>query len=344
MLKKSIFPGLLALALLWSCEEATFDPVVELGAAPVIESPSAVNTFVLTEENADQVMTTITWTAADFGFPAGITYTVEFDAASGDFTDAITIGQAAGTNLKLDVTNQRMNDLMLANGYPFDVAADLKIRIAASVSNDVEKLYSAPVGITVTPFEQVINYPKLYVPGSHQGWDPASAPNIYSTKSDNNYEGYVYFADPNTEFKYTEGPNWDVNWGDTGADGTLDSNGDNLLSPDAGVHKLNVNLTNMTHTFVKTDWGLIGDATPGGWDNDTNMTYDPATGVWSITLDLNDGFIKFRANDLWDINFGDNEGDFIPEYGGENIPVTAGNYTIELMLERAPYLYKVTEN
>lgn len=41
--------------------------------------------------------------------------------------------------------------------------------------------------------------------------------------------------------------------------------------------------------------GIIGSATPSGWDSDTDMTYSIENRCWTITTDLTDGEIKFRA-------------------------------------------------
>ena len=43
-----------------------------------------------------------------------------------------------------------------------------------------------------------------------------------------------------------------------------------------------------------------------------------------------DGEIKFRANNDWGVNYGDNGGDGTLELNGGNIPSTAGTYNIEL--------------
>ena len=78
------------------------------------------------------------------------------------------------------------------------------------------------------------------------------------------------------------------------------------------------------------DWGIIGSATPGGWDNDTNMTWDATKKVFTLTLDLkSSGAFKFRANDGWDINLGGNLNALTA--GGDNLTITAnGNYTVTL--------------
>lgn len=203
-------------------------------------------------------------------------------------------------------------------------------------------LYSSP-----KPKKSTIAYTLLYVPGSYQGWDPSNTTTVLaSVLNDGNFEGYLYFPDAGTQFKFCEGPNWDVNWGDTGADGTLDPGGDNIVAADAGYYKVNVDLNTLTYSITKTDWGVIGSATAGGWDSDQNMTYDDVAGVWTATLDLVAGEIKFRANDAWDINYGDNTPpDGILEAGGTNIGILEnGTYTITMKLGAPDYTYLVVRN
>lgn len=184
-------------------------------------------------------------------------------------------------------------------------------------------------------------YPVLYVPGSYQGWDPSNESTVLgSVNSDGNYEGYLNFPDANTMFKFTTMPNWDYNWGDDGADGTLDVGGTDIEAVEPGYYKINVDTNNLTYTFEKTYWGVIGSATAGGWDSDQDMEYDPETGLWSVALELAEGFIKFRANDDWTINLGDSGFDGILEYGGDDIPITsAGTYLITLKLGAPDYTY-----
>lgn len=186
-------------------------------------------------------------------------------------------------------------------------------------------------------------YPVLYVPGGYQGWDPSDATTVVASVNDDGYyEGYLWFPDANTEFKFTTGPNWDVNYGDDGADGTLELNGANIVAADAGYYKVNVDTNTWTYDIEKTEWGLIGDATPGGWDTDTDMTYNATDGVWELEVDLGTGSIKFRANDVWDINYGDTGVDGILDAGGDNISIAeAGAYLIKMKLGFPDYTYTI---
>ena len=73
------------------------------------------------------------------------------------------------------------------------------------------------------------------------------------------------------------------------------------------------------------------------------MTY--SAGVWTITLDLVAGDIKFRANDDWAINYGSNNANGICDAGGTDIPIAAaGNYTITLDLRGPLYRYTIVQN
>ncbi len=192
------------------------------------------------------------------------------------------------------------------------------------------------------------DYPVMYVPGGYQegagyggNWSPDVAPTLGAINSDNNFEGYIYFADA-AEFKFTEGPNWDANWGDNEGDGILDNGGGNLSVSEAGYYKINVNFDDKTYSVTKTDWGIIGSASPGGWDSDTNMEFDPETKTWIGEMDLGAGEIKFRANDGWDLNYGDNGGDGVLDAGGDNIAIAeGGSYKITMKLESPDYTYTI---
>lgn len=82
-------------------------------------------------------------------------------------------------------------------------------------------------------------------------------------------------------------------------------------------------------------WGIIGSATPTGWGSDTDMDFDLATGLYSITIDLSAGHIKFRLEDSWSTNFGDNGNNLSLDAGGADIPIpAAGTYTIKCNFDK----------
>ncbi len=338
-----IYIAMAAILVLASCKKEEVGPVIADPTAPALTAPAAGLSLELTEANAKDTLT-FTWTAAaDYGFQAAVTYKVEMSLPGEDFAKPVAVVTTSA--LKGFITYGELNNLMMAAELAPAVVAELQFRIAASVSDFVPSAYSPLVAVSAKPYRVIVNYPKLYVPGSYQGWAPDKAPVVSSLLSDGKYEGYIWFADANTNFKFTQGPNWDVNWGDDGVDGTLDPNGANIVAAEAGYYKLNVNIPALTYTMVKTIWGIIGTATSGGWDSDQKMTYDATAGTWSITTDLAAGDLKFRANDAWAINYGDNKTNLSLELEGANIPIAAaGNYTVTLDLRGPIYTYVIKKN
>lgn len=342
----NIFFGLVLAFAFWACEEETADVVLKLGDSPTITTPSAGTAYNLMEENAAESLGTFEWTPASFGFPAGITYTLELAAAGTDFAAPFIMATVEGATKTSNMTVGKLNNYMLTNDFPFGFDNPMEIRVCAEVSDDVTALCSTPVAVTVNPYQAVVNYPLLTIPGSYQGWDPANTTTaVYSRKSDDVYEGFVYIGDAGAFYKIAQGLSWDTNWGDDGNDGILDPGGADIAAPAVGMHRISVDLNTLTYTTETTNWGLIGDATPTGWDSDTDFTWDDARGVLTINIDLVAGTIKFRANDDWAINFGDNFNNGILEYEGENIPIDSdGNYTIDLLIGEADYTYSITKN
>ena len=345
-LKYIVLSGLVGIAF-WACKEDELRPIIHYNGSAVITAPAAGTVIELKEATAADNLPAFTWTPADFGFSAATTYQLVLDKAGNNFAEPTTVG--ASTGLSLVVTQGDLNTILLAKGLEGETPTDLELRIIATVNSDAAALVSEGVAVTVIPYTTTIVYPQLQVPGSYQGWDPANDKTIiYSAKADGKYEGYMYIGEDNAQYKYTQGPTWTTNWGDTGADGTLDSNSPDNISAggSAGVYLLSANLNTFTHTRQLANWGLIGDATPGGWDSDQNMIYDPVANKLTITLDLVPGSIKFRTNDSWDFNYGDNENNKTLDVNGDNIAIAeAGNYTIDMLIFKVTkYKYTITKN
>ena len=191
---------------------------------------------------------------------------------------------------------------------------------------------------------RTINYPFLNVPGSFQGWDPADSSTIIAAvKLDGLYEGYFWFP-ANTEFKYAAGSGT-TTWGDNNHDGTLEPGGANIIAAAEGYYKLNVDYQGLTHSFLKTEWGVTGTATVNGSGSDTDLSYDFSAKNWSVATNLLAGELKFRANHSWDLYYGDDDADGFLEAGGSSIRVKEpGLYTITLDFNKPVYRYFLVRN
>lgn len=339
--------GLIAIliTLLLACDNYEMPPIIpQTGSA--ITSPEAGTSIVLEKDGADEAELEFTVTAADFGTSGTVSYQLQMDLPSSNFAAPVNLGAGTESNI-ITVNVEELNDALLAKGLPFDVASDVQFRVRASINLALLPIIGEPTTLSVTPYDATVAFPVMYVPGDYQGWDPENEMTVlYSENFDNKFKGFVHILGGSREFKLNEGPNWDVNYGDNGANNTLDPDGDNIKVAADGTYEINVDLTAKTYTIgpVKR-WGIVGDATPGGWDTDTKMdAFDKVTNSLKITTDLKVGEMKFRANNNWDFNFGGADGELTA--GGGNIAVgEAGNYTITLYLGPAGIAsYTMTKN
>ena len=85
---------------------------------------------------------------------------------------------------------------------------------------------------------------------------------------------------------------------------------------------------------------IIGDATPGDWAADTNMTTSDNVTYTLSNVTLINGGLKFRQDGAWTNNWGGStflSGTGVP--GGSNISVTAGVYDVTFSLTTKAYSF-----
>ncbi len=221
--------------------------------------------------------------------------------------------------------------------------------VRAYASTSAGTAYGADITFTTLADIQTWNIPGNYVGASYPGttlsdWSPEKSPQIISTiAAPDKLEGYVYMANAANEWKFATQASWaGPNYGDGGS-GKLDANGGNIAAT-AGYYKINANSTAMTFTSVKTVWGVIGDATPLSWGDETPLAYSPTRRVWQGVMHLKAASMKFRANHDWGLNYGSDKADGNLRADGANIPVTEeADYDITLDLSH-PNLYTYSLN
>ena len=346
---KSIIALFAVVALSCSVEDVQDRPIIEGIDSPVLTAPTSGASYVLLPGNAAAQAERFTWKSANFGGDVQVNYVVEMDKKGNAFKTPKVIGSALPSENQVSVSVESMNGAALGlNGIPF-APGEYEVRVKASAGS-IAPMYSNVVGIVVTPY--TTESPKLWVPGGYakasgypNDWDPATSPQLAASgygKVD--FEGYINFNDANAEYKFTSFPEWKGEYAAGATPGTLALSGPNLKIPAAGYYLIKVDTEKLTYEAIPTTWGIIGSATERGWDNSTAMTYDKNTKLWSVTVTLSTGAWKFRANNSWDINLGKlktaPDGSKL-EGGGDDIAVTAGNYTITLDLS-SPRVYKYT--
>lgn len=176
---------------------------------------------------------------------------------------------------------------------------------------------------------EFVKYPSIGIIGSATptGWD---------SDTDMAHQGngvfFVKMTLTDGAVKFRANDSWDANWG--GSDfpsGTAVPGGPDIMVT-AGTYDITFDRVNLTYKFEISagfnDVGIIGNATPGGWDTDTDM-WSNGDGTFNLVIGLDGGFVKFRANNSWDVNWG--SGDFptgTGTQGGNDIPVTKGIYLV----------------
>lgn len=178
----------------------------------------------------------------------------------------------------------------------------------------------------------------IYQVGNNNGWGDAGVNKMRSPEMDGKYLGYCYL-DGELKFRSHE-TTWDApDWGMGSAEGSLvEEDEKNIPVGTAGFYRIEASLADGTYSYSPIMIGVIGSATPNGWESDVNMTYDKAEKAWTWTGNLVAGELKFRANDDWAISWGGANDDAynfnnLTEFNGKNLKIEeAGNYTIKLYL------------
>jgi hypothetical protein len=88
----------------------------------------------------------------------------------------------------------------------------------------------------------------------------------------------------------------------------------------------------------QNDWGLVGSATPNEWGGPDMEMFETATNQYAIYAELVTGEFKFRFNEDWGQNYGDNDANGTLESGGANIAIpSTGTYFITLDIDNLTY-------
>ncbi len=353
MKKLFIIITVLGISVLAACKKDKLATVSQNIAGPVLKAPAADTAIVVTASDTANIIH-IAWSKADFGVTGINTYFVQVDSAGNNFKKFVTIGTVSnGTTLSVSL-NSLNSQLLNGLGLASNSATSLELRVGVALYGK-DTTFSKTVKIALTTFKVIVNSAnQLWLPGSYEGYSPATAPTVYEQAPGSNaYEGYVTFSAPGN-FKFTSAPDYShIIYGD-GGNGTLTTAGNppDILFATAGVYLVDANTQKLTYSdALISSMGIIGPATVGGWNSSTAMTY-LGNYKWTITTNLTGSNpLKFRANDAWDINYGPAADALTGTLqfnnpGAITIPST-GNYTVTIDMSQATadgYTYTIVKN
>lgn len=332
-----------------SCDEDAVDnrPVLVAVSIPEISAPQSGKQYVLIEENASKAADTFIWSAGVYSTSVVVKYTLLMDKKGGDFTAAKTI--AATSNItQVDVLVKDLNQAAIDLGGVPEVAALYDVKVRCSVSGGIPLISETPITITVTPYLGNLKYDfvEWYFVGDAtvSGWENNKGNQILfrSGTNPNEYTFTGFFK--KGYFKtISKLGSWAPMYG--GANGTLvyrategDDDPPSIEIPAEGYYTFKMDVEKLTYTLTPYDAsakgsyatvGIIGSSTANGWDASTPMIKSAFNGhLWSLGVTpLNDGELKFRANDAWDVSWG-GKTPFSGGGTGDNIPVAKSKYLI----------------
>ena len=320
---KNIFKFFLAATLftgLASCEDEQDLIYVTPEASFSILTPVSGEGVILSADAPQNPALVLAWQDMNYGTPVEVTYTVQMVLNGNDFSSPVNL--TSTTNTYTTINAQSLNSAVLGAGLVPGEEGAIDIRIKSNVGTQPGmEAYSDTITYLVTPYQLFTAAQNLYLVGAatEHGWENnnGNAP-LFRDPDDQNifyFTGY-FNAD---EFKVLSSRgNWHPQYG-SASEGVLGVSGDDgsnepgpFVIETAGYYTLTMNIGDMTYTLEPfsasgantfDSVGIIGAATPGGWDTDTNLTNSTQNPhLWRLaSVELTDDVVKFRANDSWDL-------------------------------------------
>ncbi|MCV9930198.1 SusE domain-containing protein [Flavobacterium sp. LS1R49] len=339
---KHIYKIFIAIALitgLWSCENEENLMILEpQEAAFSIITPDTGSSIILNKATPSNTALTLTWEKVNYGTPTIVTYTIQFAASNTEFAAPLDISFSTTTHGTMTVAE--LNAKALELGLEPDAEGTIDVRIKSTVgTTGSEPKFSEPITIIVTPYKGVFPKIDLYLvgPGTAAGWSVTSnnMP-IYRDTKDNTKHYYTGYFNKDG-FKLIEQIGfWAPAYG-TNGDKVMYRATENDTDPGvfpttaAGYYTFEINLEDLTYkiapytgpmttyaTITLTGSVLTGD--DAGWNMDVPLvqsTFDAH--IWKVTQTLKTGKMKFKANNSWDVSWGDDGGDILVDAGKYDI-------------------------
>ncbi|MGN1221001.1 MAG: SusE domain-containing protein, partial [Candidatus Cryptobacteroides sp.] len=312
-------------------------------AAVPAEATPAAESIVLDKSTPSESVALLSWSAARLAYGEDVTYKVTL--AVGNGTESVVAEGLDGTSFSMTV--DALNEAAISAGAAEAAESELVFKVYACCESIPDGIVSNEAKIKVTTY--VATFPDaMWLPGSYQGWDPASAPSLkQSAKTKGLYQGFVDLTTADgsdVQFKFSPNPRWEGDFGFSNV--TVETKGnedlpfavagastlasDNIVVP-SGLYYIKLDKKFGTLTMVQTkNLELIGSFAASGWGKGLEMEWNGTSRTWTAKQDIelaaNDEF-KFRFNSNWDYSFGGTTDKV--DFGAGNIVFSnAGTYKV----------------
>ena len=343
-----------------SCEKEDYLIFTAINQKEVKFQNEFQDVYKISAQTSNNISERLVWNAPDFDAPTTVTYVVEFSINSDFSTIDMSSGDTSNNHLGVKVSSMLefaetlgLDDdpsTTFSDGSPNNTGmvyarvtayagtsssgANQSSTVSKTASMNIEVLENvgACTDATLSNWGLVGSAVNGWG-GTNRGFAAGNDVPFLSNGQDGMFRAVATLYDG--EFKIREDNAWGLNYGDDGADGTLEQNGANIAIS-AGHYVIDFDAVNFTITITPagTVWGVVGSATLNGWGaaEEVKLVPDPFNdGVYIIKdVVLTDGEIKFRQDDAWGVNLGDDGADGTTEANGANIAVSAGTYDMTL--------------
>lgn len=328
---KLSFLAVLLIGFFTACEKKVGDlPYYQPGTAVTLSSSSS--TVAAAPADSSKVALTLTWSNPKYSVDSStVKYIVEIDSSGRNFSQSVK--RIISGALTTSFTAKDLNAILLGYGFSFGVAYDMDIRITSSYANNNELLRSNVIKVKMTPYKipPKVTPPasgRLFIVGSATagGWNnPVPAPTQEFTKIDSvTYGGIFNLTGGNEYLLLPVNGDWshkfsvaDKTVAGLNAGGSFGADlSDNIPGPaTSGMYKIIVDFqagkfTVTPYTGVlPANLFIVGDATPGGWNNPVPVPSQQFTQVnstqFELTLSLTGGkqYLFLPVNGDWSHKF-----------------------------------------
>lgn len=241
-----------------ACEKDEDRVVLVPGATPALTA--SVNTLTLTRATAGDAGVTYTWTPANFGYQAAVTYTLEIAKAGTNFASpkSFPLSGALTKAFTKGEVNQIYNDLD-CNLPANPPSTPLEVRVRASVGDNVAPSISPVVNLTATPYQaQLAPTNSWGIIGSATATSWNSDTDLTYDFCSGTYKISNFRLDASGEFKFRANDDWTLNYGGPAAStpntasAPMAAGGPNIAVPaGTGNYDISLNADARTFTWVK---------------------------------------------------------------------------------------------
>ncbi len=333
---------------------------------PITLTPSSTAPLVLDVSNATRDAVSFNWNASPYGNNT-IYYALQLDVAGGNFANPQV--KQLGTALTTKFTVNDLNSAAIAAGVIGGTTKNVEFRIVSYLGAGYTNVLgtSNTVAINVTTFTPIPA--TLYIVGDATpgGWsNPVTLPSQQFSRIDDVSFGIVINLTAGKSYLFLPvNGSWDHKYGGTSAtggalltDGAVP--GSNTPAPAAtGTYQIVVNFQTGTYTVtpfsttIPDNLYIVGDATPGGWNNPVPTPAQQFTRLdavsFGIVVNLTAGksYLFLPLNGDWGHKYGGTSatgGDLLADGAvpGSNTPAPAadGNYQIIVNFQTGKYSVK----